>query len=30
MKKRTVKKPWAIGVEEGQGLFDFVRGCILK
>jgi hypothetical protein len=29
MKKRSVKKPWAIGVGEGQGLFDFVRSCII-
>ena len=30
MKKRSMKKPWAIGVAEGQGLFDFVRSCILE
>lgn len=30
MKKRSMKKAWAIGVAEGQGLFDFVRSCILK
>jgi len=30
MKKRSMKKPWAIGVTEGQGLFDFVRSCILE
>jgi hypothetical protein len=30
MKKRTIKKPWAIGVQEGQGLFDFIRSCILS
>lgn len=30
MKKRSMKKTWAIGVSEGQGLFDFVRSCILE
>ncbi len=28
MKKRSLKKAWAIGVAEGQGLFEFVRSCI--
>src|SRR5260221_4941382 len=30
MKKRSMKQTWAIGVAEGQGLFDFVRSCILE
>jgi hypothetical protein len=30
MKKRSMKKPWAIGVAEGQGLFEFVKSCILE
>lgn len=30
MKKRIMKQTWAIGVAEGQGLFDFVRSCILE
>jgi hypothetical protein len=30
MKKRSLKKPWAIGVAEHQGLFEFVRSCIVK
>ena len=28
MKKRSLKKTWAVGVAEGQGLFEFVRSCI--
>lgn len=28
MKKRSLKKPWAIGVADGQGLFDFVNQCL--
>lgn len=27
MKKRSIKKPWAVGVADGQGLFEFVRSC---
>jgi hypothetical protein len=30
MKKRSLRKPWAIGVAEGQGLFDFVKSCIAE
>lgn len=30
MKKRSLKKTWATGVPEGQGLYDFVRNCLLK
>ncbi|KAB8140800.1 hypothetical protein F8S13_22645 [Chloroflexia bacterium SDU3-3] len=30
MKKRSVRDPWAIGVKEGQGLFDFIRSCIME
>ncbi len=30
MKKRSVKKPWAVGVTDGQGLFEFVRSCIAE
>lgn len=30
MKKRSLKKPWAIGVAEKQGLFDFVRSCVME
>ncbi len=30
MKKRSLKKTWAAGVEEGQGLFDFIRSCVEK
>ncbi len=30
MKKRSMKQTWAIGVAEGQGLFDFVKSCILE
>ena len=26
----SLKKPWAIGVTEGQGLFEFVKSCILE
>jgi hypothetical protein len=29
MKKRNLTKPWAVGVAEGQNLFDFVRSCVL-
>ncbi len=28
MKKRALKKNWAIGVAEGQGLFAFIKSCI--
>jgi hypothetical protein len=28
MKKRNVKKLWAIGVADNQGLFDFIRSCV--
>lgn len=28
MKKRSLKQAWAIGVTEGQGLFDFVKSCV--
>ncbi len=30
MKKRSLKKPWAIGVAENQGLFEFVRSCVME
>ena len=30
MKKRSLKKPWAVGVSDGQGLFEFVRSCIIE
>lgn len=30
MKKRSVKKPWAIGIPEKQGLFEFVKNCALQ
>ena len=29
MKKRSLKQAWAIGVNEGQGLFDFVKSCVV-
>jgi hypothetical protein len=29
MKKRSLKKPWAIGVSENQGLFEFIKACVL-
>ncbi len=29
MKKRSLKTNWAIGVLEGQGLFEFIRSCVL-
>ena len=28
MKKRSLKKTWAVGVAEDQGLFEFVRSCV--
>lgn len=30
MKKRSLKKPWAVGVSEGQSLFDFIHSCLDK
>ncbi len=30
MKKRSLKKTWAVGVAEGQGLFEFVRSCVME
>ncbi len=30
MKKRSLKKTWAIGVAEGQGLFEFVKSCVME
>lgn len=30
MKKRNLKETWAVGVAEGQGLFEFVRSCIME
>lgn len=29
MKKRSLKKTWAVGVADRQGLFDFVKSCVL-
>jgi hypothetical protein len=29
MQKRSVKESWAVGIPEGQGLFSFVRNCVL-
>ena len=29
MKKRSLKQPWAVGVAEGESLFEFVHNCIL-
>ncbi len=30
MKKRSLKKTWAIGVAENQGLFEFIRSCVVE
>jgi hypothetical protein len=30
MKKSSLKKTWAVGVAEGQGLFEFVRSCVIE
>ena len=30
MKKRSLKKTWAIGVADNQGLFEFVKSCITE
>ena len=30
MKRRNLKKPWALGIEDTQGLFEFVRSCLLN
>jgi AIPR protein len=29
MRKRSLKKTWAVGVAEGQGLYEFVKSCII-
>jgi hypothetical protein len=29
MKKRTYTETWAVGVSEGQGLFEFVDACVM-
>jgi hypothetical protein len=29
MKKRTLKKLWAIGAKDGEGFFEFLHRCIL-
>jgi hypothetical protein len=29
MKKRVLTEQWTIGVPEKQGLFDFIRGCVI-
>lgn len=30
MKRRNLKKPWALGVGEKQSLFEFIRSCVLE
>jgi hypothetical protein len=30
MKKRSLKRTWAVGVADSQGLFEFVRSCVME